>query len=219
MSELLGAIYVFWNYTEESRKLVKLWKVFFKYLRFVKWFYKNPEVKIKYSSLIRVKLDNEIIEKIYKSLLKKNKKFSDGFIKEKDSLVFELKNSKLGYRIIRDPINETTQNISFETKFIPFYPLRKFKKLDIITTEFNEIYKIISNPIKIIQDNQSIFVEIEELNTNNEKQNYEKSSAKISFKGNKIQINDYKGTEHGDLLFYFVMKWLTEYKIKSTSQA
>ena len=79
--------------------------------------------------------------------------------------------------------------------------------------------KIISNPIKIIQDNQSIFVEIEELNTNNEKQNYEKSSAKISFKGNKIQINDYKGTEHGDLLFYFVMKWLTEYKIKSTSQA
>jgi len=44
-------------------------------------------------------------------------------------------------------------------------------------------------------------VEIEELNTNNEKQNYEKSSAKISFKGNKIQINDYKGTEHGDLYF------------------
>lgn len=217
MFELLSAFFIFWNYVEDSKKIFKLWKVLCKYGSFLKWYYKNPEVKIKYSSIVRVGLDNKIIDKIYENLIDNKKRFLDGFTKEKDSLLFELENSKLGYRILVDPVNESTQNICLETKFIPFYPLRKFKKLDIITAEFNEIFKIISNPLKIIQDSKIIFVEIEELNDNKSKKVYEKSNAKISFKGNKIQINDYHGTEHGNLLFYFVMKWLTEYRIKSTS--
>jgi hypothetical protein len=214
MFEIISAIYTFWNYAGDIGKLKKIFFVFSKYFKFLKWYCKNPEVKIKYNRLFSAKKENNSIEKIYNALIKKGKKFGNSFLKTNNTLEFELLNSKWNYRVYIDELNPSSQNIIFETKYISFFPLRKFKKLNEITTEFNELYETISNPFKISQNNKTISVEIQEIvNKNRKFEKFEKMNAEISFKGNKIQINNYNGTEHGEFLLFFIMKWLTEYRI------
>lgn len=187
MFEVISAVYTFWNYAGDIGKLKKIFFVLSKYFKFLKWYYKNPEVKIKYNRLFNTKKENNSIEKIYNSLIKEGKKFGNSFLKTNNTLEFELLNSKWNYRIYIDELNPSSQNIIFETKYISFFPLRKFKKLNEITTEFNELYEIISNPFKISQNNKTISVEIQEvINKNKKLEKFEKMNAEISFKGNKF---------------------------------
>jgi hypothetical protein len=214
MFEIISAIYTFWGYAGDIGTLKKIFLVTSKYLKFLKWYWKNPEVKIKYSRLMRIKKERNTINTIHNSLIKKGIKFGEGFSKTKDNIEFELLSSKWNYRINLSEINQLNDNLLFETKYISFFPLRKFSKLNKITNEFNEIFETISNPLKILQNNKIISVEIQEIvNKNNDLEKFEKMNAEISFKGNKIQIKNYHGTEHGEFLLFFIMKWLTEYKI------
>jgi hypothetical protein len=212
MIEIFTAVFTFWNYVEATTIIKKIWMVSSKYFNFIQWYIKNPEVQIKYVKVITKKKSKDPIGHIYQNLVDHNKKFGDGFIKDKYQLNFELIDSKLNYRIILDELNNQKENIKIETKYMPFYPLRKFKKLNGITNEFNSLYEIISNPFKIYHANSVIRVEIEVETDNKELKKFEKLGAEIIFKNKKIQINNFHGTEQGEFLLFFVMKWLTEYR-------
>ncbi|MEK6915851.1 MAG: hypothetical protein AABW89_04900 [Nanoarchaeota archaeon] len=213
MIEIISSIYTFWGYIDDTNFLRKSFKVMSKWFSFLKWYWKNPEVQIKYSRLITSKYNKDSIEDIYSSLVNKNKKIGDGFTKSKEEMQFEIEDSKLNYRVKIDRLNQEKQNIIFENKYISFYPIRKFKSLNSITNEYNEIYEIISNPLVIENNNKVITVDVKEVdNSNKEHVKFLKSNAQISFKGNKIQIKNFNGTEQGEFLLFFIMKWLTEYK-------
>ncbi len=213
MIEIITSIYTFWSYVDDANFLRKFFKVFNKWFSFLKWYWKNPEVQIKYSRLITSKYDKNTIDNIHSSLVNKEIKFSDGFNKSDNQLQFELENSKLNYRIKVDRINQSQENILFENKYLSFYPIRRFKSLNAITEEYNKIYEIISNPIVIENNNKIINVDVKEIdNSNKEIIKFVKSNAQISFKGNRIQIKNFNGTEHGEFLLFFIMKWLTEYR-------
>ncbi len=213
MIEILSSIYTFWGYIDDANYLRKLFKVIGKWFSFLKWYWKNPEIQIKYSRLITCQYEKNTINSIHTTLINKKKKFSDGFSKSNNQMQFEIENSKLNYRITVDRVNQEQQNILFENKYLSFYPLRKFKSLNAITNEFNEIYEIISNPLSIENNNKIITVDVKEIdNSNKEQIKFVKSNAQISFKGNRIQIKNFNGTEHGEFLLFFIMKWLTEYR-------
>lgn len=212
MFEFIYAIYTFWSFIDDANTLRKIFKVLGRYLTFIKWYFKNPEVKIKYVRLITKTKTKKPIEVIYNNLLKNNKRFGDGFIKTKDQLTFELLDSKLNYRVVIDNLNNLKDNIKLETKYVPFYPLRKFRKLNEITNEFNEIAELASNPFDISNSNHIIHIEIEIENTNNAIEKFNKNNAEIIFRGKKIQINNFRGSEQGEFILYFVMKWILEYR-------
>jgi hypothetical protein len=212
MFEFISAIYTFWNFIDDTNTIRKIFRVLRKYFSFIKWYIKNPEVRIKYVRIATKQKTNNTIETIYTELLNNNKLFGDGFIKTYNQLSFELINSKLNYRIVLDELNNLKENIKIETKFMPFYPLRKFKRLNELTNEFNEIAELITNPFKIKVSNHIIHIEIEIDTGNNTLQRFSKNNAEIIFKGKKIQINNFRGSEQGEFILYFVMKWIMEYR-------
>ncbi len=214
MFEIITAIYTFWNYIDDANTIRKIGLVLSNYFQYLKLYFKNPEVRIKYSRIFTSKTNNKTIENIYNSLIEKKKEFTDDFSKTQKKLDFELTNSKLSYVVQLEQNTETNHSIIFETKYVSFYPLRYFKKLNEITSEFNQVSDIISHPLKITASQSIIFVEIQLEAKNNQLITYEKLNAEISFKENKIQINNYSGTEHGEFILYFIVKWFKEYHSK-----
>ncbi len=212
MIEFISAIYIFWNYVDATNTFIRIIKVANKYMGFVKWHLKNPEIKIKYVRILTKEKTKHTIESIYNQLIENNKEFGDGFLKNNKELVFELNNSKLNYRIIIDPLNNLKENIKIETKYVPFYPLRQLKKLNYLTTEFNHISELISNISKVHTINHIIHIDIDIENSKKQLDRFSKCGADVIFSANKIQINNLRGTEQGEFILYFVIKWLTEYK-------
>src|SRR3989344_7532210 len=194
MIEIITSIYTFWGYIDDANTIRKFFKVLGKWCSFLKWYWKNPEVQIKYSRLVTCEYNKNTIENIHSYLINKNKRFSDGFNKSSNEMKFEIENSKVNYRIKIDRVNQQQQNILFENKYLSFYPIRKFKSLNAITNEYNEIYEIISNPLSIQNNNKIITVDVKEIdNSNKEQIKFIKSNAQISFKGNRIQIKNFNG--------------------------
>ncbi len=213
MLELLTSFYTFWNYCDDLTTLARITFTIKRYGNFVKWYMKNPEVKIKYSKVITTSYSKGRIDQIYHSLQSHDLKFSDGVTKSNSELSFEIEDSKLSYRISVDKISNSKENILFSTKYTSFFPLRYFRKLNEITGEFNQIYQIISNPLNMDQVNHVIFVEVIKVGTaNKELRTFDKLKAQVIFNKNKIQINNLQGTEQGEFILYFLMKWLQEYK-------
>ena len=186
-----------------------------KYLSFLYWYNKNPEVKLKYSTIISTKTNDSTINKIHNTLINNDITFTDDFEKSRTKLNFEIQESKLSYIIQIHQVDETKHKLYFETKYFPYYPFRKYKKLNEITTEYNQIYELISQPFNINYTDKIILVEMTTIDNNNsETKTFNKLKAEIVFKNNKIQVSNYQGTEHGDFLLYFIIKWITEYRIK-----
>lgn len=212
MLEIITSLYTFWSYIDDANTLRKIFAVIKKYISFLSWYWINPEVKLKYCKLVSKQKEKNTIEKVYDTLVEHNKEFGDDFFKSVDKLNFELLNSKLNYRVSIDNLSGNKQNLQIETKYFPFYPLRKFRKLNELTSEFNAICELICNPLKISNSNNIIFVQIDVETKNNSIVKFEKLNAEITFKNNKIQINNFHGSEHGEFIFFFIVKWLIEYR-------
>jgi len=212
MIQFISALWTFWNYIEEVNTLKRIISVVSNYGSYIKWWFKNPEVKIKYSRLISLKSKKDTIEQIHRTLVQKNKILSDDFIKEKNKMFFEFVDSKLSYRVIVDKINERKYNLVFENKYISYYPFRNFKKLNEVTNEYNETYNLISESLNIRKSNPIIFIEIMVDTHNSQTVKFKQLTAEIIFKKNKIQINNFHGSEHSEFILYFIIKWLKEPK-------
>ena len=210
---VFNEFFIIWNFIGDGNKFIKVVKVFSKYFNYLKWYWKNPEVKIRYSRIITCAKNTRIMDEIHERLKKKKIGFGDGFRKEQKELNFEIVDSKLSYRINTNFLKNDKMILSIENKYIPFYPLRRYSQLNLITTEFNKISNIVSSPIKSYDNDSVINIEIMEINKNgNEKLSFQNSGAKITFRDRNIQISNLMGTEHGEVLFYIVLKWLTEYR-------
>ena len=213
MLEIIKAIFTFRSYYDDTNKIKKTFLVLKNFCDYLKWYLENNEVKIKYSQIIKTKAEEGIINTVHETLKNADIKFTDDFSKTSTELSFEVLNSKLSYRIAIERIDELEDNIIFETKYIPFYPFRKFKELNEITNEFNMLSGLIKNPLKISDSRKIIFIEMIKIETkNSEVRKFKKFNAEIIFKNNKIQINNLEGTEHAEFMLFFIIKWLREYR-------
>jgi len=212
MLELISAAYSIWGYIDDANTFLKIARFVKKYASFLRWYVVNPEVQLKYTRIITTKTTPQTIDKIHNSLIEAGKEFSGEFQKSRTKFNFELSNSKIGYRIFIDRVTETAHNLLIESKYFSYFPFRKFKRLNDITSEFNEVCEIICNPLKIGNINHVLFVEIKIATENKEVTTFKKIGAEVIFNGSKIQITGNRGTEHVEFLVFILLKWLGEYR-------
>ena len=114
---------VIWNYFDNTNILLRIYKTGQYYFKFIVWFFYNPKVRMKYSRMLEVSGDyHHSLSKIKASLQSGNFQFSDGIIQEENRLIFEFKDTRLGYQIRAFPLKSYSHHLKISTIFHNVFP-------------------------------------------------------------------------------------------------
>ncbi len=213
MIELLAFIGLIWDFYEGSNIILRIYKTLTHYFKFVFWFLKNPKVRMKYTRLIYVSGNySESLKKISNLLKSGTYEFTDGVIEQENRLIFEFKDTRMGYQIRGYPLlKEGSHNLRISTIFYNIFPFRELNTINDIKKDFYKLCELIRKiGLKMGDKNETIFLEIQLKNKKEIKSNFIYKDCKISFANNKIQIDNTYGSEFNQLILFILAKWLIE---------
>ncbi len=216
MLELIKILGVIWNYFDNTNLFIRIYKTGQYYFKFIIWFFYNPKVKMKYSRMLEVSGDyHHSLSKIKASLQSGNSQFSDGMIEQENRLIFEFKDTRLGYQIRAFPLKENIHHLKISTIFHNVFPFRELASVNEIKTDFYKLCEIVRKTgITIGNQNETIMLEVQieprKKSKKIIKSDFDYKDCKINFSGNKIQIDNTYGREFDQIILFILTKWLID---------
>lgn len=212
MLEIIKILGLIWDFYESKNIIMRIAKTITHYSKFIYWYFKNPKVKMKYSRLLLISDDYKNSLKKIKSLLTTGDyEFTDGIIQQENRLIFEFKDSRLGYQIRGFPLKQDTHHLKISTIFYNVFPFREIGTINEIKTDFYKLCDLVSKTgLKVGNKNESIILEVEIGHKKKIKSNFRFKKNNITFVDNKIQIDNTYGTEFTQLILFILSKWLIE---------
>ena len=168
---------------------------------------------MKYSRLIYVEGDYQTSLRKISSILKSGAyEFTDGIIEQENRLIFEFKDTEMGYQIRCYPLlKESSHHLKVSTIFYNIFPFRELSIINDIKKDFYKLCELIRKTgLKIGDKNETIILEVQLKNSKEIKSAFTYKDCKVSFLNNRIQIDNTYGSEFNQLILFVLAKWLIE---------
>ncbi|MBI2176192.1 hypothetical protein HYU40_02460 [Candidatus Woesearchaeota archaeon] len=181
-------------------------------MNFWKWFIQNPKIRMKYGRLINAKGNyNDSLLKIKSKLKSGDYEFSDGVIEHDNKLLFEFKDTRLGYQIKFYPLKENSHHIKISTIFYTLFPFRELTTINDIKKDFYRLCELIRTLIKMQgNENETIFLEVGVKNKNSIRSSFDYKDVHVTFLDEKIQIDNTYGSEFDQIILLILTRWLID---------
>ena len=96
------------------------------------------------------------LSKIKATLQSGNFQFSDGIIQEENRLIFEFRDTRLGYQVRAFPLKPNIHHLKISTIFHNVFPFRELISINEIKTDFYKLCETIINNGENISKNGNI---------------------------------------------------------------